>query len=454
MTKVKEELPQQEVIEEKLELERPVTPEINQEAEEPKKEIKEEPPVVKTEVKVRKEEPEPIPSSAPITTRRSSQYKSEEEKREQPSSNDEDKGKKLSREERKLQAIMKAIERMERQEQRKQEHQAKQAHRRESEPTPSKEEERGGAKVKRRKRKGRARTISTHSQQGRRNRLDSADSCHATSSDETLLSPSENVEQNSNKAAGLLLALANGENRNELKSPERIRDLDSNSNSSPETPLSSACLLVAAAVGPLEPGFKFPKTKKGLMNEWLNKGTDIVQSASSISPSSLTPHITPISDYDSNSNAGFYAPSKNLVALAQAATYCDTPSKGNAKKRWLRQAISEDQCDSPCGESPSAAEMVAPPKKRKLPRESISNDSPPTTPTTLTPPVSIPLKTEAKQEGGVEIITAEEDSPSHPDLSPEVNLNELAAEMRQEYGSCISLAITEPSRKGKFYLFC
>lgn len=67
------------------------------------------------------------------------------------------------------------------------------------------------------------------------------------------------------KVAGLLMSLSNGDgvsNRHE-KSPQHEMDSNSNSaHSSPETPLSSACLLVAAAVGPLEPGFKFPKTKK------------------------------------------------------------------------------------------------------------------------------------------------------------------------------------------------
>lgn len=38
--------------------------------------------------------------------------------------------------------------------------------------------------------------------------------------------------------------------------------------------LSSACLLVEAAVGPLESTFKFPKTKKDMMNEWLNKSPE------------------------------------------------------------------------------------------------------------------------------------------------------------------------------------
>jgi hypothetical protein len=57
------------------------------------------------------------------------------------------------------------------------------------------------------------------------------------------------------------LALSNGEKAN--KSPPRETDSNSNSaQSSPETHLSSACLLVQAAVEPMEQGFKFPKTKK------------------------------------------------------------------------------------------------------------------------------------------------------------------------------------------------
>lgn len=156
------------------------------------------------------------------------------------------------------------------------------------------------------------------------------------------------------KAVGLLLSLANGDSSSRMEANNKTppHDIDSNSNSahsSPETPLSSACLLVAAAVGPLEPGFKFPKTKKGLMNEWLNK-TDI-QSASAISPSCLTSHMHSGSEYDTNT--GFYTPVKNLSAIPQSGPsgFCESQStvqpRGSAKKRWLRQAISEDQCDSP-----------------------------------------------------------------------------------------------------------
>lgn len=50
-------------------------------------------------------------------------------------------------------------------------------------------------------------------------------------------------------------------------------------------------------------------------------------------------------------------------------------SAGFAKKRWLRQAISEDQGDSPNGRaSLDAVECVTPLKKRRLARESMSAD--------------------------------------------------------------------------------
>lgn len=51
-------------------------------------------------------------------------------------------------------------------------------------------------------------------------------------------------------------------------------------------------------------------------------------------------------------------------------------SAGFAKKRWLRQAISEDHADSPNGKGGDAVECVTPLKKRRLARESMSADSP------------------------------------------------------------------------------
>lgn len=344
--------------------------EVSKEEEEEEEEEIEEPPPSPPEMKKEKleklkefkEDEIKSPPPTPISTRRSSHYKSDKEEDKCSDGKEEkSKCKKLSREERKLEAILRAIEQMEKAESRKQEHQAKQAHRRESEPGPNpKEEEKQEPKMKRRRRKGRARTVS---QSARRNRLNSTDS-YLTSGDENLLSPTDSnqatsrslkdcitsEQSDSNKAVGLLLALSNGDNtKQHEKSPPRDPDSNSNSaHSSPETQLSSACLLVQAAVEPLEPGFKFPKTKKGLMNEWLNKVPDPVQSASSISPTSLQPHVSNNTDLEAT---GFYStPSKNLAALAQVASFCDSSvqPRGNAKKRWLRQAISEDHsCDSP-----------------------------------------------------------------------------------------------------------
>lgn len=73
------------------------------------------------------------------------------------------------------------------------------------------------------------------------------------------------------------------------------------------------------------------------MNEWLNKAPDTAQSGSATSPSIFLPSL--------GEDAIPGSAGKTLSALAQVATFCDSPNQqrgGNAKKRWLRQAISED----------------------------------------------------------------------------------------------------------------
>lgn len=75
----------------------------------------------------------------------------------------------------------------------------------------------------------------------------------------------------------------------------------------------------------------------------LNKVPEPVQTASAISPTSIGSHGSNSVDMDTS---GMFA-SKNL---AQVMSYCDAniQPRGSAKKRWLRQAISEDHsCDSP-----------------------------------------------------------------------------------------------------------
>ncbi|XP_031778266.1 uncharacterized protein LOC100114564 isoform X3 [Nasonia vitripennis] len=370
--------------------------------------------------------------------------------------------KKMTREERKMEAIMKAFERLEKAEQRKQEVQARNAQRKESGGAHSdnddgaahstsksrqRDQHQSSDKGPRRKRrKGRTRSTSGSQSHGtRRTRLNSAES-DLTSGDESnsMQSPPPLASQNCSyslrvhggkesnngmavnsagsqtgipSAAGLLLALANsntlGSNSppqqhqpqqpTPVKSPSGDSGASSSSQSStPSTPLSSACLLVAAAVGPLAPGFKFPKTKKLLMNEWLKEAPE---------PQGQNSEARAGSEFAEHSSAEFLSQNyaaKGLATLVQAAHsvagICDSPpqratarqaaatptpilSTGSAKKRWLRQAISEE-CDSPNSSSrPDSppSEMLAPPKKRRIARESLSSDNytPPTTPTMM-----------------------------------------------------------------------
>lgn len=396
-----------------------------------------------------------------------------------PETNKKDK-KKMTREERKMEAIMKAFERLEKAEQRKQEVQARNAQRKESGGTHSDNDDNhvlaaqmkpksqnAERPIRRKRRKGRARTTSSsHSQQSRcRTRLNSADSDISSGEESNsmqspplpnqncppirgmpysphLHTPTKDVTDNSGvgstahhgipTAAGLLLALANssapGPSSPPLQQPVPIKSptcdsgaSSSSQSSTPSTPLSSACLLVAAAVGPLAPGFKFPKTKKVLMNEWLKESPDPPQAHISqispipaLPPAPLTNPVNQLSkstdflsptDPSSEFLTQSYA-AKSLATLVQAANsvsgICNSPpqrrqtipgnsscsgSTGSAKKRWLRQAISEE-CDSPNSrpESPPSEMVAAPPKKRRIARESLSSDNytPPTTPTLLT----------------------------------------------------------------------
>ncbi|XP_076300170.1 SET domain-containing protein upSET isoform X2 [Lasioglossum baleicum] len=416
-----------------------------------------------------KEEPPAPPVPQPQTSPNSTPVTVSETKKDK---------KKMTREERKMEAIMKAFERLEKAEQRKQEVQARNAQRKESGSTHSdnedvapmtlapKQKQQGSDRpLRRKKRKGRTRTTSQSQSGSRRSRLNSADSDLSSGEESTsmqspplssqnhsqtrdapysahLHTPAKNTNDNATTvsahqgiptAAGLLLALANsnapGPSSPPLQQPTPVKSptcdsgaSSSSQSSTPPTPLSSACLLVAAAVGPLAPGFKFPKTKKVLMNEWLKESPDPPQTnVPQISPlpalpsTPLSNSINPLcrsSDFSlpADSSAEFLSQSyaaKSLATLVQAANsvsgICDSPpqrkqtaagntgcpvSSGSAKKRWLRQAISEE-CDSPNSrpESPPASELVAPPKKRRIARESLSSDNytPPTTPTMLHP---------------------------------------------------------------------
>ncbi|XP_014206668.1 uncharacterized protein LOC106638130 isoform X2 [Copidosoma floridanum] len=365
--------------------------------------------------------------------------------------------KKLTREERKMEAIIKAFERLEKAEQRKQEVRARNTQRKESYGTNSDNDDSSYQTSKckqlinektprRKKRKGRTRSMSTiQLKAARRMRQSSAESDIITSGDENnsiqlspptmhkcLNSNAEISQSTTSVDAGLLLALANPNDSESclmmeqekeitffdkqtspiqqaahIKSPNGDSGTSSSSqNSTPSTPLSSACLLVAAAVEPLAPGFKFPKTKKLLINEWLKEDQPSqINDFQRFEPFLVNAEQLPESHLHNSAT-------KSLATLVQAAQsvscmshkyrlsskreMTDSPtlnstslsSGGSAKKRWLRQAISEE-CDSPTSNRPESPpnEMVAPPKKRRTARESLSSDNntPPTTPTMILP---------------------------------------------------------------------
>ena len=352
-----------------------------------------------------------------------------------------------------MEAIIRAFERLEKTEQKKKETMARSAQRKESggaqsdddrdiavlgNPGKSKPHERP---VRRKRRKGRARTVSG----SRRARLNSADSDVSSGDESTsmqsplpggqaaIYSPQDSPVKESRPSistdAGLLLALANSsmpgpsspglQNTAANKSPTcDSAGSTSSQSSNPSTPLSSACLLVAAAVGPLAPGFKFPKTKKVLMNEWLKEAPEPTSNQTPRISSPSANSLVHQNVRSQNANFGTSADStgeflaqtfaaKGLATLVQAANkvsgIVDSPpvrtagnsgctgNTGSAKKRWLRQAISEE-CESPNGrpESPVGEVVVAPPKKRRFARESLSGDNytPPTTPTMIAPDVN------------------------------------------------------------------
>ncbi|XP_037031288.1 uncharacterized protein LOC119070877 [Bradysia coprophila] len=237
--------------------------------------------------------------------------------------------KKLTREEKKIQAIVRAFEKMEKNQQRKQDMKHKgntpttstppssisppQKRRRSVSPAAKRRKDddqtpvkKSGNQVRRKKRKAtKSYQQTNHHRKRLRSRINSGDSDAITSEDSTsLLSPTilghvpptlqshhmkRNIspkysEQNSSdvgSAAGMLMALSNCkvEDQGSGQSPS----LSEVPKPSPSAfSLSSALMLVEAAVGPLEQTrsleneFKMPpKTKKTIMNEWLHQSDTI-----------------------------------------------------------------------------------------------------------------------------------------------------------------------------------
>lgn len=404
---------------------------------------------------------------------------------------------KLTREERKMQAIMKAFEKMEKNQERKQ--QLKQnkgsmtsTKRRNSSPSSPRGYKDDGDQEKnyhprKKKRKGsKSYQHLSNPKIRRRSRMNSGDSDLLTSEESTsLLSPPlppghqisysmddikspeihhENplekhlTEKNVNSAAGLLLSLSNSHESQESSTTTNLIPSSNNNNSLPlennntlitvANPLqvSSACLLVEAAVAPLEQThntktisttaneteIKFhvqkTKTKKSIMNDWLNQADSsstihesdettnldsLVQVAATmcnnlnspqiVTHSQIVPVTYAIQEEPHNLSMAakkveefiyqndvkvveeeenrWHHPNNNLpfstvTSESNTAISFVTPpgtvviqdgSGSAAKKRWLRQAISEE-CDNEVASPPNGGYMT-PLKKRRFARQ-------------------------------------------------------------------------------------
>ncbi|XP_067684925.1 inactive histone-lysine N-methyltransferase 2E-like isoform X1 [Haliotis asinina] len=216
-------------------------------------------------------------------------------------------------------------------------------------------------------------------------------------------------------------------------------DENSNTGSTPGTPSQTPAS--ADISSPNAAGFKFHKTKKHLFNEWMSeRSTDIKPPVPSgvgkTEPLEVSVDETMfVTCLPSPRNAMEHIPRRNSQSAGSAAPPAVIPqpknsnehSIGSAKKRWLRQAMfetgppsSDSGSASPvhgsaspnptvCLPSPGGsppADFVTPLKKRRLARESMSQEQP------LTPTPSTPSPSVLQQGSGVELgLTAVPGSP-------------------------------------------
>lgn len=136
-------------------------------------------------------------------------------------------------------------------------------------------------------------------------------------------------EHRDNMAAGLLLSLSNygltkiSDSKSHLSSPERYNAPKEPQSNTPPFAVSSACLLIEAAVGPLDNDFKLPtttKTKKTIMNEWLHQSDGTASFTSQSQEQHLLSPSTSMENYthgDSNANAYSHEEPRNLSMAAQ-----------------------------------------------------------------------------------------------------------------------------------------
>lgn len=371
---------------------------------------------------------------------------------------------KLTREERKMEAIVKAFEKMEQSQQRKQElkEQRKEGKRRSvSSSTPDEGIPSGGSSTKKKsissqkRKKKKSKSLSQHFGSPNQNRKKKVSKSSKKSKNARVLTLNQESSKrpHESKTTELLITLSPSVEQPTQSSyfgddvkplPETTTPNDNSSEpvattTAPNIPLlSSACMLVEAAVGPLEHAsggsaieqdFKFPqkaKTKKSMSREWLSgQAADAYrrntpdQDSGYISEdksqdyrrtpfeeSSLTPLGVDVSDPSicivakkveefiaQNSPlpdevaAAYKWDEKVTTSLITASNSQDHPqaptNPGNvsesaaAKKRWLRQAISEetDELTQASSSPPPPNGFTTPLKKRRVIRQSDETQS-------------------------------------------------------------------------------
>ncbi|KAL7302421.1 hypothetical protein TKK_0005075 [Trichogramma kaykai] len=308
--------------------------------------------------------------------------------------------KKMTREERKLEAIMKAFERLEKAEQRKQDALTRQICRKKPIEFHSQGKNSDCKNVAglpnlvshRSKKKSRknfsTNFISNENLNSTESDLTSGDE-HSNINEQNIMKPiaeifSDDNLKNDNHNA-LTDSIIKVENERYLKSSkkrlfrdkfkhENFEENINQLNSSP-TSVSSTYSLADSAVKPLSSENKIVDNKKKCINDWLlessirDKKNEVVEVLSPnyhetqnlASLAELTETIEPsVKVFDSSQNL-------------QSSNQTIDPLSVSAKKRWLRQAISESPQQSI--ESNSSPLMVAPPKKRRTARENLSTEN-------------------------------------------------------------------------------
>lgn len=266
-------------------------------------------------------------------------------------------GKPLSREERKLQSVLKLIERMESNQKKKE---SRQTHKKDSKG--HKDDEDGNHSDRDRD--------HSASSSGKGNKLPTSTSSASSASASQKRKGKKRGRSGSHSSKGKPQLISH------RKSVDvRTTSTESDANSADEGREASPAR-----------EFRLPKTKRAFIPEWYNTPSSGELSLpqhymrrSSSTPQTTNLNLTPTAATVSSASAVATPPSSLSVSVDNAS----------AKKRWLRQAISEET-DNP-GSSPNSSrpmspvtpECVAPLKKRRFARSSISSEvsnTPPLTP--------------------------------------------------------------------------